>query len=293
MNNDLIMLLNSCQIQTDIKMVVCNITPEIAKKLLERCEFNRTLKAKQVNDIAASMARKEWELNGEAIIITKSGKLVNGNHRLNGCIKSGVPFKTAVIVGIEDEQSMTYDLNAKRRISDICAFYFKEHKKEYGRVPLSYWNCCYAVTKIQERQVLLSELHSIPNDTLGFGQTIEFVEKHKEAIEFILSNDQNTSKARCLKKACIYAAVMCAFESGYDQTKLARWMEVLQNACSLNKYEHQIVTLREKLKGMAGGSAASRMQVFKLAMYSLKAFADNNEKAMCKEATRQYYKIDA
>lgn len=293
MTDNLITLLNSCCVQTNIKMFVCTITPKVAENLLERCEFNRTLKTKQVNDIAASMIRNEWELNGEAIIITKSGKLVNGNHRLHGCIKSGVPFKTVVIVGIEDEQSMTYDLNAKRRISDICAFYFKEHKKEYSRVPLSYWNCCYAITKIQEKQLLLSELHSIPNDTLGFGQTIEFVEKHKEAVEFILSNDSNSMKAHGLKKACIYAAVMAAFESGYDQMKLARWMEVLQNACSLNKYEHQIVALREKLKSIVSGSSSVRMQAFKLAMYSLKAFADNNDKAICKEATRLYYKIDA
>lgn len=290
--NDLISILDSCSIQTGIKMIVCDITPDIAENLLERCEFNRTLKVKQVNDIANYMNRNEWKLNGEAIVFTKSGKLVNGNHRLHACVKSGVSFKSVVIVGIEDDDSVVYDLQAKRRISDICSFYFKEHKKEYSRISLSYWNCCYAVTKIQERQSLLSELHAISNDTLGFAETIEFVEKHKEAVEFILSNDFNSIKANGLKKASVYAAVMCAFESGYDQTKLARWMDVLQNANSLDKCEHQIVILREKLKSMVSGSYAVRMSAFKLAMYSLKAFADNNEKAVCKEATRMYYKID-
>lgn len=288
----LVFLLNSCKINVNIHMFVCEITPEIAKQLLEGCEFNRTLKPKQVNDIASYMVRNEWELNGEAIVFTKSGKLVNGNHRLNACIKSGASFKTCVIVGIDDEQSNIYDIHAKRRMADICSFYFKEHKKEYSRVSISYWNCCYAISKVQNRQTVLSEIHTIPNDTLGFVEAIEFVEKHKDAIEFILSNDYNSVKSNGLKKASLYPAVMAAFESGYDQTKLARWMEVIQNGCSLSKTEHQIITLREKLKSISSGTHAVRMRVFKMAMYSLKAFAEDNEKAVCKEATRMYYKID-
>ena len=84
-----------------INMRIETISPEQAKKYLERNHANRNINEGRVTSYARDMKNGGWQLNGEAIKFNKSGELIDGQHRLTAIIRSGVPVTMCVIVGLD------------------------------------------------------------------------------------------------------------------------------------------------------------------------------------------------
>lgn len=108
-------------IESPIQTGVAEITPELAKEILETSNHgNRPLKKAHIKMLASSLKNNEWMLNGESIAFSESGRLLDGQHRLNACINSGKPFKTIVIKGINDEAAFgTIDIGKPRSVTDL------------------------------------------------------------------------------------------------------------------------------------------------------------------------------
>src|SRR5215469_10043868 len=90
------------------------ITPERAAKLLESNTHNRGDKEKKVNQYAQDMLNGKWRLNGEAIKISKSGFIADGQNRLMACVKAGVAFETLIVFNVDDEAQEVMDTGAAR-----------------------------------------------------------------------------------------------------------------------------------------------------------------------------------
>jgi len=102
---------------------VAVITPKEAKEWLETKNFNtnRPISKVTVQKYAQEMKAGRWKLNGESIIFGASGRLLNGQHRLNACVLSGVPFTTVMVKGADDETFDTIDDGRKRSLGDVLA----------------------------------------------------------------------------------------------------------------------------------------------------------------------------
>lgn len=95
------------------------ITPGTAKEMLGANTNNRNVSRKQVELFARTMSQQAWQLNGEAIKFSTSGRLLDGQHRLLACVESGVPFRTLVIRGLPDETQETMDAGKTRTMSNV------------------------------------------------------------------------------------------------------------------------------------------------------------------------------
>jgi hypothetical protein len=98
---------------------------------------NRPIRYNQVVRYCQDILRGNWILNGETIIIGKSGRIMNGQHRLVGLIladylqtknpkeypnlKSPVGIETIVVTGVEesDEVFVTIDNGLARSLADV------------------------------------------------------------------------------------------------------------------------------------------------------------------------------
>lgn len=97
------------------------ITPEIASVWLQSNENNfRPLREALVNKYAEAMKKGQWEHNGESITFDAKGQLANGQHRLHACVKSGVPFTSAVHYGIKSSENI--DTGSTRGLNQLLAF---------------------------------------------------------------------------------------------------------------------------------------------------------------------------
>jgi hypothetical protein len=102
-----------------ILAVVEPVTPALAAYLLGRNPANRPFKPSRVHLYAGMMERGEWELNGQSIIVARTGELNDGQNRLKGVIESGETVEMLFIFGVKRESRTSLDQGLNRSIGDI------------------------------------------------------------------------------------------------------------------------------------------------------------------------------
>lgn len=90
------------------------ISPELAAEWLEGNTGNRRLDNLTIDKYTHTMRTGGWKVNGEAIKFSQSGRLLDGQHRLLACQRSGVPLTAFVVRGLPDEVVATIDDGKKR-----------------------------------------------------------------------------------------------------------------------------------------------------------------------------------
>jgi hypothetical protein len=95
------------------------ITPDYAKQLLSANPGNRKVKTDRVLMYANDMQNGRWKSNtGENIKISKTSKVLDGQHRLLALIKTGMSIEFLVISELEDSVFDVIDTGCSRNASD-------------------------------------------------------------------------------------------------------------------------------------------------------------------------------
>jgi hypothetical protein len=117
-----------------IFMVQVNVGPSLAALLLARNLANRIMVTKGavrcVASYAAAMKRGEWVLNGETLVLSSTGELNDGQHRLHAIIKAGVPAPMLIVFGIERETRHTVDQGVGRTPGHILSMYGEKNTNQ-------------------------------------------------------------------------------------------------------------------------------------------------------------------
>lgn len=95
------------------------ITPAIAAEYLKNNETNRPLSQAVVKSYCETMKRGEWLLNGESIDFDWNGNLLNGQHRLNAVVKSGVTIQSFVVRNLNPKCYTSYDCGRNRTTGQL------------------------------------------------------------------------------------------------------------------------------------------------------------------------------
>lgn len=99
---------------------VVTITPEIAKAWLDvNIENNRNLSKRIVDKYARDMNAGQWLFTGDAIRFDKTGKLIDGQHRLAAVEQSGKAIKSLVVYNCDSEVMGVLDTGFARRVRDV------------------------------------------------------------------------------------------------------------------------------------------------------------------------------
>lgn len=94
------------------------VTPAVAKRWLTRNVRNRPIRQKIVDAYARDMKSGHWKITGEAIKFDTNGALADGQHRLNGVVKSGASVPMLIVRGVEPDAQAVMDSGIKRSQSD-------------------------------------------------------------------------------------------------------------------------------------------------------------------------------
>jgi hypothetical protein len=103
-----------------MEITIETISPADAKELLAANVNNRALREHTIREYAVAMQRDEWLLTGDPINFDTHGDLINGQHRLHACVRSGVPFITAVARNVDPRTFRVIDSGLKRQVSDLA-----------------------------------------------------------------------------------------------------------------------------------------------------------------------------
>lgn len=95
------------------------ITPAIAAEMLATNTHNRHMKTVKLRAMTNAIVRGEWDLNGETCKVSKSGVLLDGQHRLRAIQDSGITVAMLVVRGLPDVAQETIDQTTKRTLGDV------------------------------------------------------------------------------------------------------------------------------------------------------------------------------
>jgi hypothetical protein len=94
------------------------ITPAMAEVILSQNHNNRSIRPTKLSQMVRDMAGGRWKLNGEPIIVAKTGELNDGQHRLTAIVESKAPQVLLFVFGVDRETRTTVDQGANRGVSD-------------------------------------------------------------------------------------------------------------------------------------------------------------------------------
>ena len=98
------------------------ITPTMASYILKHYNTdNRRLRINHANAFSATLKRGAFENTGEPIIFAKEGMLNNGQHRLEGIVRSKVAAKIDMRFGIPRTAFAVTDTGARRLAGDVLS----------------------------------------------------------------------------------------------------------------------------------------------------------------------------
>lgn len=116
------------------RITVEKVTPAMAAQLLGTMSGNRQLRMRMVNRYAREMIAGKWQLNGESIKVSHQGKLIDGQHRLNAVIQSGVSVQMVVIRGVDAAAFLTLDTGVSRNYHDATTIAGRDWLPEAGSI---------------------------------------------------------------------------------------------------------------------------------------------------------------
>jgi len=108
-------------------IIVETITPALAAAYLERNTGNRPKKERHIAQIADAMKRGQWMLTHEAIAFSKSGRLIDGQHRLCAVVKSNATVQMHVARECEESTFAVIGDGARRKAADVLSTMGESH----------------------------------------------------------------------------------------------------------------------------------------------------------------------
>lgn len=97
------------------------ISPSYARQLLEQGISNRPISETAVLRYARDMADGKWQSNGQGIVLTESGMMLDGQHRMHAVIRADVTVGMLVVRGISQEHFSTLDSGRSRTLADVLS----------------------------------------------------------------------------------------------------------------------------------------------------------------------------
>ena len=95
-------------------MSVETITVERAEEYLAANRGNRNIVQAHVAAMARDITNGRWMFNAQPICFSRSGRLLNGQHRLSAVLEAGQPIEVLVMRDLPEEAFETYDKQAKK-----------------------------------------------------------------------------------------------------------------------------------------------------------------------------------
>lgn len=106
---------------------VVTIVPMLATLLLERNDLNRGVSVRNAADLANDISEGRWEFNGESIVVSRDGDLLDGQHRLQQVQKTGKAIESVIVFGPRKEARLTIDSGKSRSVVDYLGMEGKKY----------------------------------------------------------------------------------------------------------------------------------------------------------------------
>ena len=247
------------------------ITPEIAHMYLEKNFDNRRKRPSTVAFYASAMKKNQWYITHQAIAFDENGNIIDGQHRLDSVIRSGIPVLFLVVRGVPSETKRVCDQMLKRGGDDALRWAGESYK---GSAPSA---------NLRRMMLGMAWDYKIGNPDL-----IAFSQEYHEHMQFAM--DCFPSNAAYVTQAAVKAVFARAHFCGLAKKTLQEFANVLYSGIS---DANSVIRFRDFLRNSPGVRASvSIREVYAKCEQALDLFAkDQPLKGKLCGATEEMYPI--
>lgn len=98
---------------------VVTITPTLAQLLLDRNPLNRPISPRNAADLANDISSGRFEFNGESIVVSNTGILIDGQHRLQQVVGTGACIESVLVFGPKEAARFTIDIGKSKSVANF------------------------------------------------------------------------------------------------------------------------------------------------------------------------------
>lgn len=227
---------------------VKTITPAMAEVILNNNPDNRKLREVKLLQLVSDMKSGRWSMNGEPIIVAKTGELNDGQHRLQALIDAKVSLPLLFVFGVDRETRTTVDQGAARSAGDYLAMegaHYATHLSAVSRMIIGYRRT--GGESFGRRGAISS------------GEVLETARNNKEVLTAVRYAFNHHKRMRKMASVSVMAFCYYVLLSEDVHDGLA-FMEALCTGEDL-KIGDAILTARERLLAMEQRSDVTRVEI--------------------------------
>lgn len=222
---------------TNITTRIIDLTPAMGAALIGRNTRNRHMSGTNYQKVRRSIERDEWSLNGEAVKISDTGVLLDGQHRCMAVVETGKTIQTILIEGLPESAQDTMDTGKPRTLGNVL------HMRGYKSAP----NLAAGI-----RRMLLAERDGIKwafargtasttrPEELSWFEENPWIENYTQA-------SATVAKDRDVLLSPTSTLVLMVMFDGCDEEDAEFFWEKLRSGESLSD-QHPIMALRRAFK---------------------------------------------
>jgi hypothetical protein len=255
-----------------VRTIAAQLSPEIARRMLERNTRNRKLSEKVILKYLTEIKAGEWRLTPASIGFDDYGTLVDGQHRLHAISRCDRSVPVLITLGLPFAGQEKIDRQRRRSLYD--ALYLAGHAVMRQEVEIA---TCLA------RRAVRSDSGVIPSDYI----VKRTLDAHIVHIRAVIAIMKGANKAvRGLSQASFLAAGTLYHK--INPEKCAEFLDGVRTGTMLSE-DHPAMRLRRFLLGETtlrnlprGG--ANQSFIFRRAVYAMQAHLEGRDIAGLREA---------
>lgn len=246
---------------TKIESSVETVTPELAKRYLERNVNNRNVSKDRVAIYARDILAGNWTA-GSSIGFFENGDLADGQHRLLAVVSANVPAVFVVVRNLPCESKLNHNSGMSQTVANSVKMY--SGKDDVYGVRVS--QCSAFVRTLVEIEVSQKACLMSPSEMIA---KVDLV---ADALSFIAPHVRRKQKG--ISASAVWAAIIPAVYV-VDNSKLATFCEIFtgkRNA--IDACESMVMRFATLMITTNQIGFASRLEVFMKTQRCIKAFME-------------------
>lgn len=248
------------------KIVVA--TKPLVDKLLQMNTRNRSVNKKGVQRIVEDIKKDRFMLTASGVGVSKTGFLLDGQHRLMAIAQSGYPKVSFVLTtGLEEESMQVIDTHSRRSIDAILNICFNETLLK---------GVSATIQSLLQFQCYVSNEHMFVNGQhiIAMEKRIDFLDRHKDQLTESVGLIQNYPSA-------VRAPFFVFYK--HDPDLATEFASGLNTGANLDP-QSPILRLREHCAKHKATTSAEKLALLKMTVAAITKFVN---KEPCKLLRQQ------
>lgn len=232
------------------------ITPALALLYLERNTKNRSIRKGVVAQYARDMMSGSWRLTHQGIAFAHDGTLLDGQHRLEAIVASGMAIRMMVTRGVAKDAQLNMDDHAKRDAANAINL-----ARDWSVSPVEV-SVIRAAVELQRQQA---------SQKLTKAEIMSLCDVFAEPMNFIRDFMKNTTKG--VTTAPVWASVSLAWFYVDDIERLDWFCRILSGKETSGEDADRVAhRLRDQMMNCTTLGGPNRIDNFKKTQRAIDAF---------------------